>query len=152
MEISVEVCTKCRRLFNYPGFGPYYCPQCRSVDDQHRNIVKDYIRKHGTATMFEICENTGVTEKEIRYYLRDGTLEIPDGSPVYISCERCGCDIRSGRWCQECAMQLSKNLKVSFALIGDRPKIKNEGKMRFLRRRIGLDPDEKEKGKKKKKK
>ncbi|MBO7353261.1 MAG: hypothetical protein J6U61_03280 [Lachnospiraceae bacterium] len=86
-------------MFTYPGFGSKYCPDCRKIDEENRDKVKEYLREHGTANMVEISENTGVSKHDINQYLRDGMLEIPEGSPIYIKCEKCGCDIRSGRWC-----------------------------------------------------
>ena len=135
MAFSTEVCRKCKRLFTYPGFGSKYCPDCRKIDEENRDKVKEYLREHGTANMVEISENTGVSTHDINQYLRDGMLEIPEGSPIYIKCEKCGCDIRSGRWCPECAATLSKELKGMFVGIGEKPRVKLEGKMRFLRKR-----------------
>ena len=85
--------------------------------------------------MYEIAEATGVPEKTIRQYLRDSMLEIPEGSPIYIKCESCGRDIRSGRWCPSCAAKLSNGLKGTFVGVGEVPKDTSSGKMRFLGRR-----------------
>ena len=135
MKISVEVCRKCRKLFNYPGYGLKYCPACMKEDEANRDKVKTFLRENGAANMYEISMGTGVPEHVIKAYLREGMLEIPEGSPIYIKCEKCGCDIRSGRWCQECAAKLSADLKGCFAGVGEKPKVKLEGKMRFKRRK-----------------
>ncbi len=134
MSISVEACIKCRRLFTYPGFGMKYCPDCMKADEHDRQLVKDYLREHGTASMYQISDATGVSDKAIRQYLRDGMLEIPEGSPIYIKCEKCGCDIRSGRWCPACAAKMSADLRGCFAGVGDVPKT-TSGKMHFLNRK-----------------
>lgn len=132
MAFSVEACQNCKNLFNYPGFGSKYCPECRKIDEENRAKVKEYLREHGQANMYEISLATEVSEKNIKQYLRDGMLEIPDGSPIYIKCESCGCDIRSGRWCPACAAKMSSEFKVMFVGVGDTPKEKLSGKMRFL--------------------
>ena len=49
--------------------------------------------------------------------------------------EKCGCDIRSGRWCPDCAEQLSADLKGCYVGVGDKPKKNTAGKMRFLDKR-----------------
>ena len=134
MAATTEVCIKCKRLFNYAGFGAKYCPDCRAVDDENRKRVKDFLDGHGAANMYEICEATGVKEAVIKQYLRDGMLEIPEGSPVFIKCERCGCDIRSGRWCPECAAKMTADLKGCYVGVGDKPKKDTAGKMRFMGR------------------
>ena len=135
MGYTVESCNHCNKLFNYPGFGSKYCPNCMKIDQANREKVKEFLRENGAANMYEITQATGVPEKDIKQYLRDGTLEIPDGSPVYIKCEACGCDIRSGRWCPACAARLHSGLKAVFSGIGDVPKEKMTGKMHFLGRR-----------------
>lgn len=43
-------------------------------------------------------------------FLKQGRVEIPDGSDVYIKCQRCGTDIRYGRYCPECMMKIAKNI------------------------------------------
>ena len=135
MAITTEVCEYCGRLFRYPGFGTKYCQSCKAADDENRKKVKEYIREHGTANMHEVSEATGVSTKAIRQYLRDCTLEIPDGSPVFIHCENCGCDIKSGRWCPSCAAKMSRDLHGLYVGVGEVPKPKTgSGKMRFLGR------------------
>jgi len=131
MAISTEVCIKCRRLFNYPGFGTKYCPDCMKEDEKLRQKVKDFLYENGAANMYEISQATGVSEHMIRQYLRDGMLEIPENSPIFIKCEKCGCDIRYGRWCPECAAQMSAELKGCYIGVGEKPK-STGGKMRFL--------------------
>lgn len=134
MGITTEVCISCGKLFLYPGFGSKYCPLCKRVDDENRDKVKAYLREHGAANMYQIADATGVPESVVKSYLRDGTLEIPENSPIYIKCELCGCDIRSGRWCPSCAATLSNGFKGIYAGVGDVPKNKSTGKMRFLGR------------------
>ncbi len=136
MAVTVEVCESCKTLFHYPGFGIKLCPSCREVDKQNQQKVKEYIRENGASNMYQISEATGVSTKIIKQYLRDGMLEIPDGSPIYIQCESCGCDIKSGRWCSSCAAKLSVGFKGLFVGVGEEPKNnENKGKMRFLQGR-----------------
>ena len=132
MEYTVEVCKNCRRLFKYYGFGGRYCPECAKIDQEHRDIVKKYIREHGPGNKYDISLATGIPEDEINQYLRDGMLEIPEDSAVFIKCESCGCDIRSGRWCPECAAKMNKGEKAVYLGTGDTPKSANAGKMRFF--------------------
>ncbi len=134
MGNTVESCIGCKRLFQYPGFGAKFCPSCKQRDLDNQHLVKQYIREHGMANMYEIAENTGVSENLVRQYLRDGMLEIPEGSPIYIKCESCGCDIRYGRWCPSCAARMSNDLKGCMVGVGEVPK--SVGKMRFLNRDV----------------
>ncbi|MBP5292450.1 MAG: hypothetical protein J6Y90_07520 [Lachnospiraceae bacterium] len=136
MRVTVETCEHCCCFFNYPGFGSKYCHNCRIKDEEEQHKVKEYLREHGSASAQELTLMTGVPESTIRQYLREGMLEIPEGSPIYIKCEMCGTDIRSGRWCQMCAAKLSTELKGTFVGVGEMPKDnKNQGKMHFLDRK-----------------
>lgn len=129
---ETEVCKKCGRIFTYSGYGGMYCSDCRQADFETFDLIRNYIREHGEANMYELSLHTGVSEKEIRRYLRESRLEIPDDSNVFIKCERCHCDIRSGRYCPTCASELSKNLKGIMNEVGEKPK-KESGKMRFIK-------------------
>jgi len=139
MGISVEACENCGNLFHYPGFGTKYCPACRKIDEENREKVKAYIKENGSANMYQISLATGIPQKLIKQYLRDGMLEIPEGSPIYIKCEGCGCDIRSGRWCPECAVRLNNDLKAVYFGTGEVPKERVRGKMYFLGKRDNSD-------------
>ena len=41
--------------------------------------------------------------------LRESRLEIAEGSKIFMHCERCGKEIRSGRFCEECAVKVRKS-------------------------------------------
>ena len=130
-----KICVKCGRMFTYLGFGHYYCSVCKIRDEEEFTKVKDYIYEHGVAPALEVSEMTGVSMKIIQQYLREGRLEIPEGSPIFIKCEKCSIDIRSGRLCSNCATSLSKAMRTDMDFddeqIGQIPK-KLTGKMRFL--------------------
>jgi flagellar operon protein (TIGR03826 family) len=131
---DLKVCKRCKKTFTYYGIGYQYCPTCKELDEEDFQNVKEYIRDHGIARVDEVVQATGVDEKRIHEYLREGRLEIPDGSSYYLKCERCGKDINSGRYCQNCAMTLKKEFTsaVSYNEIGNAPKTTLNGKMRFL--------------------
>lgn len=132
---ETKVCVRCKRMFTYLGFGHFYCPPCKKLDEVDFSKVKEYIYEHGTAPAFEVSENTGVSLDRITQYLREGRLEIPETSPIFIKCEMCSTDIRSGRLCPECASKLTKAMKITMNFdeeqVGQVPK-KFNGKMRFF--------------------
>ncbi len=134
---ETKVCVRCGRMFTYLGFGHYYCPLCKERDMEDFAKVKDYIYNHGTAPALEVSEQTGVGLKIIEQYLREGRLEIPENSPIFIKCEKCATNIRSGRLCPNCATSLSNAMRMQMNFddeqIGEIPK-KIEGKMRFFGR------------------
>lgn len=132
---EAKVCVRCKRMFTYLGYGHFYCPACKIADDEDFKKVRDYIFDHGTASAVEVSENTGVRLENIHQYLREGRLEIPENSPIFIKCEMCSTDIRSGRLCPDCASKLNsamrKQLNFDDEQIGPVPK-KLQGKMRFI--------------------
>ncbi len=132
---ETKVCARCGRMFNYLGFGHYYCPTCKKQDEEDFTKVKEYIYNNGVASALEVSEMTGVSIKLIEQYLREGRLEIPENSPIFIKCEKCSVDIRSGRLCPSCATSLSNTARIEMDFddnqIGTVPK-KLIGKMRFF--------------------
>lgn len=130
-----KVCVRCSRMFTYLGFGHFYCPACKEKDMEDFTRVKEYIYENGVASALEVSENTGVNLKIIEQYLKEGRLEIPEGSPIFIKCEMCSIDIRSGRLCPSCAVSLSNTMRIEMNFddeqIGEIPK-KMEGKMRYF--------------------
>jgi hypothetical protein len=49
----------------------------------------------------EITENTGVDEKYVLEFIREDRLTLNSKSDR-LFCERCGAEIRSGRYCKTC--------------------------------------------------
>ncbi|WP_310602715.1 MerR family transcriptional regulator [Anaerosporobacter sp.] len=133
-EGTLKTCKRCKRAFTYYGYGYLYCPTCTEIDSENFQKVKDYIYENGVSQLIEVVEQTGVDEKTITIYLKEGRLEIPEGSTYYLSCEHCGTSIRSGRYCHSCAAALIKefNTTITYNEIGSKPKNENTGKMRFL--------------------
>ena len=132
---EIRTCKFCGGMFRYYGFGYGYCERCTPIDNEMFHRVKDYIWENGTATMAVVSDATGVSMKQINQYLRDGRLEIPEDSEIFIRCELCGTDIRYGRYCQECASRTSRELKSALKVdifeIGEKPK-RMRGKMHYL--------------------
>lgn len=130
MEANTQVCRRCRRFFTYVGYGYMYCQHCKKKDEEDFNKVRDYIYANGTATIMQVVAETGVEQPYVKQFLREGRLIIPESSPIFIKCESCGCDIRSGRYCTDCGARLSKELKSAAILheMGEKPK----GQMHYL--------------------
>lgn len=136
---ETKMCVRCKRMFTYLGYGHFYCPTCRKADEEDFKKVKDYIFKNGTAPALEVSENTGISLERINQYLREGRLEIPENSPIFIKCEMCSADIRSGRLCPDCAGKLTHAMREEMNFddeqIGAIPK-KLTGRMRFLNKKL----------------
>ncbi len=124
---NLRICRKCRRMFEYMNIGYGLCPECTKLDNKIFQKVKDYLMDHNTATARQISMALDISEHTIYQYLRDGRIEIPENSPIFIKCENCHADIRYGRYCPECVVKMKKELnKGTIAIdlyeVGERPK------------------------------
>lgn len=128
-------CKHCGRVFHYFGYGYGYCERCTKIDNETFHKVKEYIWNHTHATVLEVSGALGVSERQIYQYLRDSRLEVPEDSPIFLKCEICNTDIRYGRYCPECAIQMNKdftsNIRADNFEIGEKPK-NMKGKMHYL--------------------
>ncbi|ROR31561.1 hypothetical protein EDD66_101178 [Mobilisporobacter senegalensis] len=128
------LCTKCGSKYEYLSMGVYKCSQCGFITMDDYGKVRTFLDENGPAPAIKISAGTGVPIEIINRFLREGKLEIPDGSDNYIRCEKCGkAEIRYGRFCPACALELSKKIESALKIedIGEVPKYKN-GKMYFL--------------------
>ncbi len=135
-------CVKCGGVMVFVGVGEYHCEDCGEVAYDDYGKVRLYIEGHVGATVSEVEEATGVPRRTIRRMLKEGRIEVAEGSKTFLLCEVCGKAIRSGRYCPECEAkvhrsmeekqraQLAKDLKgYSLGQSGE------EGQRRFVRER-----------------
>lgn len=130
-------CSKCKGKLYYQGGGIYKCEDCGNTELDDFGKVREYLEENGIQSAYTIHDATGVSLSLINNFVRDGRLEIPDGSGVYIKCLNCGCAIRYGKYCPQCTSKIVKNLNGMFAVMGEKPqKEESNGKnsMRYLGR------------------
>lgn len=133
-ERKNNVCPKCYGKLLFEGSGIYKCSECGRIVLDDFGKIRKFLDENGTASAIEIKKATGVSIRTIKKMLKNGKLEIPESSEYFISCERCGCDIRYGRFCPDCARHLNNNLTTVFSGdTGEKPR--TNGKMRFLDKR-----------------
>ena len=137
---TIEKCEFCHNRMNYVGGGKYRCVFCglEVLDDFGK--VKQFLEENGPTPGGIIAQKTGISLDKIDSYLKKGMVEIPNGEQFYLHCEKCGCEIRYGRYCPECAKnELKKNFTASYQDVGEKPKSNINpdmaGKMHFINRR-----------------
>lgn len=108
--MEVRVCRRCKKMFQYVA-GPTVCPRCRQVEEEMFQKVKDYLRENKGASMREVSEETEVPVSLIESFLRQGRLEVSPDSPIALTCEICGAQISTGRYCAHCKGQLMSGLQ-----------------------------------------
>ncbi|AGC69538.1 flagellar operon protein YvyF [Thermoclostridium stercorarium subsp. stercorarium DSM 8532] len=106
---EIRYCKECHRIFQYMG-GPVLCSYCRKKDDEEFEKVRAFLKEYPGATMQEVSNATGVKPSKINRWLKEERLEVSEGSPVALNCERCGVRIRSGRFCIECSKMLAREM------------------------------------------
>lgn len=132
--MDVRNCAKCGRIFQYL-IGAPICPKCKEKEEEEFQLVKTYIYDNKNANMMEVSNQTGVQMKLIERFIREGRLMLSEDSPIFLRCEKCGTQIRTGRYCQSCSTSLSNEIRMgatqtpSENVKSDDP---NKNKMHFL--------------------
>lgn len=134
MERRPVFCKKCGGKLYYQDSGYYQCELCGAGEYDDFGKIKVYLEENGPTPELWISRDTGVEVEIIELFLKNGRLEIPEGSKFYIQCERCGCSLRFGRFCYGCTKELAGQLKgAMFEQMGEKPKVmKIDGKMHYL--------------------
>lgn len=117
-------CVKCGGVMVFKGLGEYQCENCDELAYDDYGKVRSYIEKHRGATAAQVEEAIGVPQRTIRRLLKEGRLEIAEGSKMFLYCEICDKPIRSGRYCPECEIKAHRSLEAK-----QREMAKNNKKM-----------------------
>lgn len=131
--MDVKVCRSCKKMFQYIA-GPELCPKCRQAEEEMFQKVKEYLREHPGANMYEVNQETEVSATLIEKFLRQGRLQVASDSPIGLTCERCGKKITTGRFCNDCKSEVANQLnEVKKMLVSPEKYDKDTGpKMRYL--------------------
>jgi len=108
-----RVCKVCGGVMVFKGVGEYQCEDCQAIEYDDYGKVRRYIEEHRGATAAQIEEAVGVPQRTVRRLLKDGRIEIAEGSKVFLRCELCGKAIRSGQFCPECEIKVHRKLEAS---------------------------------------
>jgi len=139
--MEIKNCKRCGKMYSYIAGIPI-CDQCKQKDEDDFQTVKKYIYEHKGVSLKEVSEACEVSVEKITRFLRDGRLEIKEGTNIILECESCGRPINSGRLCQECSKKLERDLSKASntAANSNTLKEKNEeegkakgGGMRYLK-------------------
>ena len=136
-----RTCVKCGGVMVFKGLGEYQCEDCGELTYDDYGKVRNYIDDHKGATAVQVEEATGVSQKVIRRLLRDGRLEVAEGSKTFLHCDMCNKSIRSGRYCPECEMKIHRGLEAKQREISRKNDVQgfsanqkgDEGQRRFMK-------------------
>lgn len=139
---AVNKCSACGGQLNYRGLGQYECGECGNIEYDDYGKVRAYLEEHPGALQGEVSKATGVPANRIRSLLVEERIEIAANSGLFLHCERCGVQIRSGRMCPKCEAVYSKEMDAQKKNNRNKPDISGHstnkdtgpGEMRFLKK------------------
>ena len=124
----------------FKGVGEYACEDCHHLDYDDYGKARNYLESHPGANTAQISENTGVSQKSIRQMLKESRLEVAEDSRVFLRCEICGANIRSGSLCSKCEMSYNRGLeekeRMNRSMSGyglQKETLEQKGEKRFIR-------------------
>jgi len=128
-------CEKCYGKIFYFEDGKYQCGMCDHITMDDYGKVKEYMEEKGGASARQISQATGVDHRIIELLLIQGKMEISEDSDYYKECEKCGCSVRNGRYCNFCVRELAGGIhsliKSSMARNAI-PQYSMTGRMRYV--------------------
>lgn len=108
---NVRNCPECGRVFTYDG-RRNLCPRCIENEEKQYALVRKYVKDNPGASITEVAEGTEVDEDLILRFLREGRLHSKglEAANITSECARCGKQILTGRYCQDCLLKMAKEL------------------------------------------
>lgn len=131
--MEVKNCKLCGRMYNDTKSSSI-CPACDKKMEEKFSAVKDYIRENPNAAMTQIAEDNEVPVQQLKKWIREERLQFSKDSGVKLSCESCGAEILTGRFCKACKRQMQDKLTGLYVEPVAQKKAKRDsnGRMRFL--------------------
>lgn len=141
LKILVEkrpiTCMECGGKLRYTGLGEYECIECGNVQMDDFGKVRKYLYENGAQPAPVVVSATGVPGHIVTELLKAGRLEVVQNSKSFINCEECGCSIRYGRICPDCAKDIAHKIGNEM-VIGEKAykeepkKVHNSMRMRYF--------------------
>lgn len=129
--MELVTCALCGNLFN--TIDKKICPLCTKKEEEYFTTVKKFLKENPSLTFKRIVQETGVPERLLRKWIKDGKLEIVNKEGIGIRCERCNKEILQGKYCVECRGIIQNGLNEIIREERKMPQKKESGtKMRFL--------------------
>jgi len=91
------------------------CPLCYQKDKNDFERIRQYLREHPHAKVFQVSTDLELPVSQIKRYLREERLEIVEKDNLFLKCEACGKSIRSGVYCDECSRKYDNNIKSVYS-------------------------------------
>ena len=123
----IRNCPRCKKVFHF--IHSPICDDCVKEEADIFERVRDHLKEHPGLTVIQLSDQTNVSSKKILKYIKDGKLELASGE---IRCEKCGCNVPTGRYCEECIEMMAK--KAMLAVQEGRDDATAKGQKMFMDR------------------
>ncbi len=107
MAMEIKTCARCKKLFQYPGYGRRICPACVKNEEKQFEEVKEYIRENRNASIKQIHDDLNISPKLIEEFISSGRLVLGASSPITLTCQMCGKEISRGKVCDKCNQSIA---------------------------------------------
>ena len=111
--MNIKNCRMCGKMFNYVS-GKMICPACKDEIEQTFQTVRKFVAENSKARINEICEACNVSKSQLEQWIREERLFFSEDSPISIQCENCGANIRTGRFCEKCKLDIARGISNKF--------------------------------------
>lgn len=91
------------------------CRECYLEEEKMFDKVYAFLRvkENRSATLKEVHEATGVPERIIIKFVKEGRLRTVKFTNLTYPCESCGAPIQSGRLCKACVKKIETELEMA---------------------------------------
>ncbi len=117
MEAKLTNCRQCGKLFMAQR-GDKICPNCIEEQAKLEIVVVDYVRDHPKCKIPEIIQETGAPEMLIRRLIDEGRF-VQSGIKFSYPCRKCGKEIFSGQYCEDCLNEMQEGLQSATAKVAE---------------------------------
>ncbi|MCD8500924.1 MAG: hypothetical protein LRY71_03650 [Bacillaceae bacterium] len=107
---DIDNCPRCGKIFVKALRD--VCEACFKQEEKDYQTVYNFIRKkeNRMSTVSEVEEETGIEERIITKFIRQGRIHISNFPNLAYPCESCGTSIREGRICPACKGNITGGL------------------------------------------
>ena len=105
---GISNCKRCGKMYGYTG--KPICPNCFIKEEEDFETARAYVKENPGAGMKDVSDETGVPIKLLTKFVREGRIDLADGSKFMAACTDCGKTISTGRLCNECMAKLGREM------------------------------------------
>lgn len=91
------------------------CHECYLEEEEMYDKVYKFLRKkeNRSATLQQVHEATGVPEKTIIRFIKEGRIRTVDFANLTYPCASCGEPINTGKLCHKCVSNIETELEIA---------------------------------------